>query len=158
MHNLYEAYLYKYKYFILLITYFQGIKINYLLKDLKLTFDFDLIDFENDLNSNYKSLNKKIDKYLKKKNRKSLLIYGYTFPLDKLEFKPSFSININTSLNRFLSLNSKNTAELYSKQKDSLNENKINKFFNLKDTIDYDFNTLIFNAIIDYFNKKLIDT
>lgn len=169
-YTIYDAYLYNYKQFIIIVSYTPCINISNLINDLVTTFNFKQINAIYDINNideyNYDDLNNKVEKYLEE-NRFNIdnsfkgyygvgiLIYGHSFPSNKLKFKVDLYIHISASLNMFLKYNDKHTKDLYNKYSLLLQTNKINKYYNIKNEIDMDFNDKIFNKIIDFISSRV---
>jgi hypothetical protein len=165
--NIYDAYLYKYKKFIMIISYTSGINIDFLIDDISKTFNLKKIKLSED-NNNYDELNIKIEKYLEENQFNinnslnhhygiGLIVYGYTFPVDKLTFKSDLQLHISCPLKMFLNFDKKNTKEIYDNLTNTLVNNKINKYYNIKHPINIELNNKIFDKIIDFIMSKVYD-
>jgi hypothetical protein len=163
--NIYDAYLYKYKKFILIISYTPGINIDFLIDDISKTFNLKKIKL---FEMNYDETNNKVNKYLEENEFNinnslehyygiGLLIYGHTFPIDNLKFRPDLQLHISSSLKMFLNFDKKNTKEMYDNLTNSLVNNKINKYYNIKHPINIEFNDKIYDKIIDFIMYKVYD-
>ena len=163
--NIYDAYLYKYKKFILIISHTPGLSVDLLVDDISKAFNLKKIKLNN---LNYDELNNKINKYLEENdfninnNLKhhlgiGLVIYGNTFPTDKLKFKQDLQLHVSCSLKMFLKYDNTNTKEIYDNLSKELVNNKINKYYNIKQPIDIEFNNKVFDKIIDFIMFKVYD-
>ena len=163
--TIYDAYLYKYKKFILIISHTPGLSVDLLVDDISKAFNLKKIKLNN---LNYDELNNKINKYLEENdfninnNLKhylgmGLVIYGNTFPTDKLKFKQDLQLHVSSSLKMFLKYDNTNTKEIYDNLSKELVNNKINKYYNIKQPIDIEFNNKVFDKIIDFIMFKVYD-
>jgi len=170
-HNIYEAFLYKYKKFIIALSYTPGFDISYVINDINSTFNFKVIKLDGPdmLNSdsifNYDKLNKDISDILNSDKEKlnkgelgfygsGILIYGITFSEKSLKFKIDLQLHFSTSMNMFLKTNN-STVEIYNKFRDLLTTNKINKYFNIKTNPTMELNDAVFEKIIDYLEFRV---
>ena len=184
IHNIYDAFLYKYKKFILALTYTPGFNINYIIDDIAKTFNLQTIKLEGDsmLTSNskfdYSKLSSDVNKLLAESDFKlksnspgfygqGILIHGLTLPTKNLDFQIDLQLHFSTTITMFLKSNIdsdpdsdsdgiiKYTVDDYNKFKDLLSENKINKYFNLKTDPAPDLNDSVFDKIIDFMEIKV---
>jgi len=177
-YNIYEAYLYKYKKFIIAFSYTPGLDIQPIINDMKNTFNLITIKLDgpdmlkSDFEFNYDKLNKDIEKVLNNNKTRlnnseplyygqGILLYGLNFPQDKINSLIDLQLHFSTSLGSFLkSFTDKNnnplyTTDDYNKFKDIMASNKINKYFNIKSEITDDVNDVVFDKIIDYLEFKV---
>ncbi len=171
-YNIYEAYLYRFKKFILAFSYTPSFDIQPIIDDMKITFNLHLIKLDGDTylksNSvfNYEKLNADIEKILADNKEVSLtttnygtgiLIYGLSFPTNLLKYQIDIHLHFALSANIFLKTNSKSTLEEYNNFKIILANNKIHKYFNIKSKNLTDINNSVFDKIIDYLEFKVYD-
>jgi hypothetical protein len=178
IHNIYDAFLYRYKKFILAFTYTPGFDINYVIDDIAKTFNFRIIKLEGDSILkpesvfNYSKLNSDVNKLLTESDSKikssqpgffgqGILIYGLTLPTTNLDFQIDLQLHLSTTITMFLKYNSDPdgkityTVDDYNKFKELLAENKIHKYFNLKTDPVPDLNDSVFEKIIDFIEFKV---
>lgn len=172
-YNIYDAYLYKYKKLILIITHTPGLDISDLITDISQSFNMRTIKLEgpnmikkDNLDQyNYKKVNNDVANILKENNDKlnssfkgyygqGILLYGLSFPKSKIEFKADLHIHLSITQKLFIKLNSDVEESLYDKFKDILIENIINKYYNLKTDMTDEINDTLFYKIIDFIEKK----
>jgi hypothetical protein len=177
-YNIYEAFLYKYKKFIIAFSYTPGLDLQPIINDMKNTFNLITIKLDGpnmlklDSQFNYDKLNNDIEKVLNNNKIRlnnseplyygqGILLYGLNFPQDKINFLIDLQLHFSTSLGSFLkSFTDKNnnplyTTDDYNKFKDIIASNKINKYFNIKSEITNDVNDAVFDKIIDYLEFKV---
>lgn len=173
-YNIYDAYLYKYKKFILIITHTPGLDINDLIKDISQSFNMRTIKLEgqkmikkDNLDQfNYKKVNSDVANILKENNDKlnsifkdyygqGILLYGLSFPKSKIEFRADLHLHLSVTQKMFIKLNSDVDGSLYDSFKDILSQNIINKYYNLKTDITDEINDTIFYKIIDFIEQKV---
>lgn len=177
-YNIYDAFLYKYKKFILALTYTPGFNINYIIDDIIKTFNLKIIKLEGDsmLKSNsefdYSKLNLDVNKLLTESDFKiknnlpgfygqGILIYGLSFPSKNIDFKIDLQMHFSNSATIFLKSFSdsngisKYTIEEYNMFNDILSTNKIHKYFNLKTSPTSELNDNVFDKIIDFLEFKI---
>lgn len=173
-YNIYDAYLYKYKKLILIITHTPGLDISDLITDISQSFNMRTIKLEgpnmikkDNLDQyNYKKVNNDVANILKENNDKlnssfkgyygqGILLYGLSFPKSKIEFKADLHIHLSITQKLFIKLNSDVEESLYDKFKDILIENIINKYYNLKTDMTDEINDTLFYKIIDFIEKKV---
>jgi hypothetical protein len=178
IHNIYDAYLYRYKKFILAFTYTPGFDIKYVIDDIAKTFNCQIIKLEGDSilkadsKFNYSKLNSDVKKLLSESDFKiksnlpgyfgqGILIYGLNIPTKNLDFQIDLHLHFSASINMFLKSNSEPdgkktyTVDDYKKFKDLLAENKIHKYFNQKVDPSSDLNDSVFEKIIDFLEIKV---
>jgi hypothetical protein len=178
IHNIYDAFLYRYKKFILAFTYTPGFNINYIIDDIAKTFNLQIIKLEGDtmLKSdsifNYSKLNSDVNKLLTESDFKiktnspgyfgqGILIYGLSMPTKNLDFYIDLQLHFSTSVTMFLKSNSDPDGKIiytiddYNTFKDLLTENKVHKYFNLKADVSPDLNDSVFEKIIDFLEFKV---
>ena len=171
-YNIYEAYLYRFKKFILAFSYTPGFDIKFLIDDMQHTFNLNVIRLDgssylrSDSVFNYDKLNADIEKILEEKKDISLtttsygtgiLIYGLNFPSKLLKFQIDIHLHFALSANLFLKTDSNSTLEEYNNFKILLADNKIHKYFNIKSNKSIDINNSVFDKIIDYLEFKVYD-
>jgi len=141
--NILQKFLDIYKQFIIIISGFEKLHLSDYAQQLAVDLNFELIEFKY---PDFDSLNKEVNNT--KKN--GVIIYGLTFPTDKLEFKPNYHISL--SGNKTL-IDDDNKFTIYN---ENVKENFVNKFKNLK-LQDYNDETYddIYNMIIDHIMKKV---
>ena len=169
-YNIYEAYLYTFKKFILVLSYTPGFNIQEIIDDIKPTFNLHLIklDGPTDLNSNsifnYNKLNSEVNDYLEKNKEvflttttygTGILIYGLNFPTNLLKFDVDLHLHFSLSTKLFLENNPSLTLDDYNNFKIILEDNKINKYFNIKSMALTEINNSVFDKLIDYFEFKV---
>lgn len=176
--NIYDAYMYKYKKFILALSYTPGLDIQPIIDDMAKTFNFITLKLEGpnmlkqDSTFNYDKLNGEIKKILDENQKtlelnipgslgKGILIYGLNFPQNKLTTQIDLQLHYSASVSMFLKANTDDfglpayTVDDYNKFKDLLAENKINKYFNIKSVVGSELNDSTFEKIIDFFEWKV---
>jgi len=122
--NVIEKYLEVYKQCIILLSGFEKLHLSEYAKKLAKEFNFTLIEFKY---PEYDDLNQEIEKLLKEKTPKGIIVYGLSFPTSQLKFKTSYHIAI--SGNRSL-INDDDEFKIY---QEYLDKSFINKFKNMKD-------------------------
>ena len=122
--NVIEKYLEVYKQCIILLSGFEKLHLSEYAKKLAKEFNFTLIEFKY---PEYDDLNQEIEKLLKEKKPKGIIVYGLSFPTSQLKFKTSYHIAING--NRTL-INDDDEFKIY---QEYLDKSFINKFKNLKE-------------------------
>jgi hypothetical protein len=122
--NVIEKYLEVYKQCIILLSGFEKLHLSEYAKKLAKEFNFTLIEFKY---PEYDDLNQEIEKLLKEKTPKGIIVYGLSFPTSQLKFKTSYHIAI--SGNRTL-INDDDEYKIY---QEYLDKSFINKFKNIKD-------------------------
>jgi len=178
IHNIYDTFLYKYKKFILAFTYTPGFNIDYVIDDIAKTFNFKCLKLDGesmlkpDSQFNYSKLNMDLNNIIAESNLKiktnspgfygqGILIYGLTFPTEKLNFQIDLQLHFSTTISMFLKSNSEPdgkiiyTVDDYNKLKDLIADNKIHKYFNLKIDPAIDLNDAVFDKIIDFIEFKV---
>lgn len=173
-YNIYDAYLYKYKKLILIITYTPGLDISDLITDISQSFNMrtiklegpDMIKKDNLEQYNYKKINNDVATILKENDDKlnsifkgyygqGILLYGLSFPKSKIEFRADLHLHLSVSQKMFIKLNSGVEGSLYDSFKDILSQNIINKYYNLKTDMTDEINDTIFYKIIDFIEQKV---
>lgn len=173
-YNIYDAYLYKYKKFILIITHTPGLDITDLITDISQNFNMRTIKLEgpkmikkDNLDQyNYKQVNNDVANILKENNDKlkssfkgyygqGILLYGLSFPKSKIEFRADLHLHLSITQKLFFKLNSNVEGSLYDSFKDILSQNIINKYYNLKTVMTDEINDIIFYKIIDFIEQKI---
>jgi len=181
-YNIYDAFLYKYKKFILALSYTPNFNINYVIDDIVKTFNFSVVKLEGindgpiilkeDTKFNFNKLNNDVQKLLDENQfnmthnlqgyfGKGILIYGLNFPDKELKFTIDLHLHFSTSMSLFLKSNlSTNNqpqynADDYNKFKDILSTNKIHKYFNIKSDPSVELCDAIFDKIIDFMEFKI---
>ena len=133
--NVIEKYLEVYKQCIILLSGFEKLHLSEYAKKLAKEFNFTLIEFKY---PEYDDLNQEIEKLLKEKTPKGIIVYGLSFPTSQLKFKTSYHIAI--SGNRTL-INDDDEYKIY---QEYLDKSFINKFKNMK---DLEFNNGVYDDI-----------
>jgi hypothetical protein len=133
--NVIEKYLEVYKQCIILLSGFEKLHLSEYAKKLAKEFNFTLIEFKY---PEYDDLNQEIEKLLKEKKPKGIIVYGLSFPTSQLKFKTSYHIAI--SGNRSL-INDDDEFKIY---QEYLDKSFINKFKNMK---DLEFNDGVYDDI-----------
>lgn len=166
MYNVYEAYLYKFRQFIFVLSYSPGIDIKSIIDDIALPFNFRIIKLENIKDSDdfdYNKLSNDVNKILNENkltingdgpihNIKGILIYGLNFPVKSLFFKVDIQYHLSLSKKLYFKFNNDDKYEYYSKIVES---NKINKYFNIKEEINKNINDQIYDKLIEFIEKKV---
>jgi hypothetical protein len=173
-YNIYDAYLYKYKQLILIITHTPGLDISDLITDISQSFNMRTIKLEgpnmikkDNLDQyNYKKVNNDVANILKEKDDKlnssfkgyygqGILLYGLSFPKTKIDFRADLHLHLSITQKLFIKLNSDVEGSLYDSFKDILSQNIINKYYNLKTDMTDEINDTIFHKIIDFIEQKV---
>ena len=169
-YNIYEAFLYTFKQFILVCSYTPGFDIDFIIDDMIKTFNLKLIKLEGPTNLkldsvfNYDKLNNDVAKYLEQNKEVTstttnygtgILICGLNFPSKSLNFQVDLHLNFSLSSNLYLKSISNSTVEDYNNLKIILINNKINKYFNIKSNKSTEINDSVFDKIIDYLEFKV---
>ena len=169
-YNVYEAYLFKFKTFILGMSYTPGANIDDIIDDMKQTFNFHVIKLEgptflkSDSVFNYDKLNKDIDVIIEQNKKVSMttmtygtaiLIHGLNFPNKLIKPKIDLQLHFSASTNLFLKTNPTSNLEEYNNFKYILSENRIGKYFNIKSNKSPDINNAVFDKLIDFFEFKV---
>jgi hypothetical protein len=141
--NILEKFTDIYKQCIIILSGFEKLHLREYAIQLAKDFNFELIEFKY---PDFESLNKLI----KDSKSKNIIIYGLTFPANKLEFKANYHLSL--SGNKTL-IDDESQYSLFTQY---VKENFINKFKNIKvsefnDEISED----IFNTCIQYIMKKV---
>lgn len=168
-YNIKDAYLKLNKKFILLVTHTPGLKIDSLVNlftnDLQL---HTILFYDNDLTI----INNKINSLLDDDSNKmkispaflgsAICIIGTTFPSKSLNFNPDLHIHLTLSKTKYYTIFPDKSRDDYDNLSKIILNDKINKYFNIKDiniTEDYqiDDNKLdeIFNYIIEFYEKNV---
>lgn len=169
-YNVYEAYLHTFKNFILVLSYSPSFDIDFVIDDMKQTFNFKVVKLEGPsiLNAesvfNYDKLNADVNKILEDNKEitstnmtfgTGILVYGLNFPNDMLKFQVDVHLHFSLSVNLFLKLNKDQTIDNYNSLKTLLSTNTINKYFNVKSLKSTEMNDSVFDKIIDYVEFKV---
>ncbi len=177
-HNVYDAFLYKYKKFIIALSYTPGFDISYVVDDISKAFNFKVIKLNGpfmlkpDSVFDYDKLNRDITDTLNSDQKNldigmpgfygsGILLYGLNFPPKMLKHQIDIQLHFSTSVNMFIKTNigPNNqilyTVDDYNKFKDILAENKINKYFNIKTDPSAELNDAVFDKIIDFLEFKV---
>lgn len=178
IYNVYDAYLYKFKKFILVLTYTPGFNIQFIIDSIVDTFKLHPVKLEGsemlngDSTFNYDKLNKDVNELLEDNNRilnqnpknyygTGLLLYGLSFPADKLHFNIDLHLHFSNTISLFLKSTAdptgkyRYTADDYNKFKQLLSNNKIHKYFNLKSDPTEEINDSVHDKIIDFIEFKI---
>lgn len=176
--NIYDAYMYKYKKFILALSYTPGIDIQPIIDDMSKAFNFITLKLEgpimlkSDSIFNYDKLNEDIKKVLDENQKmielnipgilgKGIIIYGLNFPVPKITNPIDLQLHYSASLSMFLKANTDDfglpqyTVDDFNNFKDLMGENKINKYFNIKSVVGSEINDSTFEKIIDFLEWKV---
>ena len=122
--NVIEKYLEVYKQCIILLSGFEKLHLSEYAKKLAKEFNFTLIEFKY---PEFDDLNQEIEKLLKEKTPKGIIVYGLSFPTSQLKFKTSYHIAISGSRTLI------NDDDEYKIYQEYLDKSFINKFKNMKD-------------------------
>lgn len=166
--SIYDAYLYKFHNFVVIISYTPGSYIKNIIKDINEPFQFNIVKLKvKNKEYQYDILNDKIEKLMAQNETyyntnkpeliRGILIYGHTFPINKIKFNIDFHIHISLSQEVYLSINPDKTFEQYTKYKTITKDNYINKYFNVKKEITIELNDDIYNIIIDFIEFKVYE-
>ena len=170
--NIKDAYLKFNKKFILLITYTSGINIESLIHLFKNDLEFNIVLSNNNIAETYNDLNTNINNILFEDENKmkiapayfgsSIVIFGQSFPSNLIKFNYDLHIHISISKSKYYTIYPEKSKNDYDDLSKIISNNKINKYFNIKDnniTNDYQLDDTkldeIFNFIIDYFEKNV---
>lgn len=128
---------------IILLSGFDILHLEEYAKLLAQNINFELIQF---IYPEFDRLNDKIDD----SDSTGIIIYGLTFPTEKLKFKPFYHISI--SANKSIIVD----EEKFNIYQENVKNNIVNKFKNMKDILYHDetYNE-IFNLIIDLIMKRV---
>jgi hypothetical protein len=128
---------------IILLSGFDILHLEEYAKLLAQNINFELIQFKY---PEFDTLNDKIND----SDSTGIIVYGLTFPTDKLKFKPFYHISV--SANRSIVVD----EEKYNIYQENVKNNIVNKFKNMKDILYHDETyTEIFNMIIDLIMKRV---
>lgn len=128
---------------IILLSGFDILHLEEYAKLLAQNINFELIQFKY---PEFDILNNKIND----SDSNGIIVYGLTFPTDKLEFKPFYHISL--SANRSIVVD----EEKFNIYQENVKNNIVNKFKNMKDILYHDeIYTEIFNMIIDLIMKRV---
>jgi len=171
-YNIKDAFLKLNKKFILLVTHTSGIKIesivNLLSNDLTLK---TIISYDTD----FSIINNKINTILEDDKNKmklspvylgsSIAIIGTSFPTNLIKFNVDLHIHISISKTKYLAIYPEKTKDDYDNLSKLISNDKINKYFNIKDNNITEDNQLdeskldeVFNYIIDFYEKSVYKT
>jgi hypothetical protein len=176
--NIYDAYMFKYKKFIIALSYTPGLDIQPIIDDMAKTFNFITLKLEgskmlkSDSIFNYDKLNSEVSKILSENEKnanlnipgslpKGILLYGLNFPASKITNPIDLQLHYSASAAMFLKANVDEnnfpmyTIDDYNGFKNMLAENKINKYFNIKSVVGMEINDATFEKIIDFFEFKV---
>jgi len=141
--NVVEKYLEKFNQGIILLSGFEQLHLSEYAKNLAENLNFELIKFNY---PDYESLNKEV----KEKAKKGVVIYGLSFLKDSIDFKPLTHISLSGPKGLV------NDDEKYQIYTDNIKNSFINKFKNIKDLEYHDqIYEDIFNLIIDLIMKRV---
>jgi hypothetical protein len=142
--NILEKFIEIFKNCIIILSGYEKLHLSEYATNLSNDFGFELIEFKY---PDFESLNKAVKNSTK---QSGIIIYGLTFPSDKLEFKANYHISL--SANKTL-IDDESQFSIYNQY---VKENFINKFKNLK-SIDYsnDIYDDIYEMCIDFIKKKV---
>jgi len=161
-----DAYLKKHQKFILIITHINGLNIDSIINLLTIDLGLNVIK---SYDYNYDQLNNKINKLIEEginKNKiaqtffgSSIAIIGNTFPSHLINFKYDLHIHISISKTKYYSIYPDKSRTDYDDENKLISNNKINKYFNIKDEFLNNDNNVndnkldeIFDYIIDYWH------
>ena len=169
-YNIYEAFLYTFKKFILVLSYTPGFNIDFIIGDMLETFNLKLIklegptDLKEDSVFNYDKLNNDVLQFLEQNKDVNsttttygtgILITGLNFPPKLLKFQTDLHLHFSLSSNLYLKTIPNSKIEDYNTFKIILGNNIINKYFNIKSEKSIEINNSVFDKIIDYFEFKV---
>jgi replication initiation and membrane attachment protein DnaB len=146
--NILEKFISIFKNCIIIISGYEKLHLSEYADQLANDFNFELLEFKY---PDFDSLNKKIkDLHENNNNNKGIIIYGLTFPKEKLEFKVNYHVSL--SANKTL-VDDENEYNLYN---NNVKENFINKFKNVKiAAFNEELYDDIYNTCIDFVMKKV---
>jgi len=156
--NIYDAYLYKFKKFILAFSYTPGFDFSPIVSDISKSFALRIIHLDN---NNYDDLNNKVNTIIneniqtKNNHYVGILIHGLNFDQSKIKFQIDLQLHFSLSSQLFLKLNPKSSIDDYNNLKNVLNNNKINKYYNIKSDPTIELNDSVFDKIIDFIEFKV---
>jgi len=128
---------------IILLSGFDILHLEEYAKLLAQNINFELIQLKY---PEFDTLNNKINN----SDSNGIIVYGLTFPTEKLEFKPFYHISL--SANRSIVVD----EEKFNIYQENVKNNIVNKFKNMKDILYHDETyTEIFNMIIDLIMKRV---
>jgi len=145
--NVVEKFMYdlkqKSKKCIILLSGFDILHLEEYAKLLSQNINFELIKFKY---PEFDTLNDKVND----SDSTGILVYGLTFPTEKLKFKPFYHISISANRSIIIDENKYNTYQ------ENVKNNIVNKFKNMKDILYHeDTYSEIFNLIIDLIMKRV---
>lgn len=166
-YNIYDAFLYKNKKFILAFSYTPGFNPSNIIEDMFKTFNLKVIKLEcsNMSDCNYDKLNNDVKKILDENDFTlktsyergyygvGILIHGINFQQNKLKFK--IDLQLHFSISKSMYLANQSNKENYDDFKKYLDTNKINKYYNIKSEPNNEFNDSVFRKIIDFIEFKI---
>jgi len=169
-----DAFLKKNNKFIIIITHINGLNtesiINLLINDLGLNVikfydnNYDILNnnINSIINKNQTNINLINNKNSSTYNDLSIAILSHSIPIDSIKFKPNLHIHLSISKTKYLNIFTDKTKTDYDNDLKLIINNKINKYFNIKDDLlDSNNNILdnklddIFDYIIDYWHYNL---
>ena len=172
-YNVYDAFLYKNKLFIIAITYYPDLNIDPIVQEISKPFnlaqlylkstdltDITKYDFES-LNNNITRLITASESKLQLNQRgyfgQGIIIIGNILPFEKISKKIDIHIHIDTNISHLKTLKSDYDEQKFNTFKTfftSINQ-KIHKYINLKSEINDSIIDQVFNKIIDYIEHSV---
>jgi hypothetical protein len=146
------------KSFVVLVSYFPGLDMRDIIKlftdELELTplflHDLELKSMDEITDVNYSNIKSKIEM------NNGYVIFGYSFPVDKLTFKSNIHINIQPSF-KMLSKSNKLDSKLFEQYREKIKNNVISKYINIKN-YDKELLDILWLYIIHYWEKNIYGT
>jgi hypothetical protein len=170
--------MFKYKKFIIALSYTPGLDIHPIVDDMAKTFNFAVVKLEgskmlkSDSIFNYNKLNSDVSEILSENEKnanlnipgslpKGILLYGLNFPTNKITNPIDLQLHYSASTSMFLKANVDEnnfpiyTVDDYNGLKNLLSENKISKYLNVKSVVGMEINDATFEKIVDFFEFKV---
>lgn len=156
--NIIEAILKKYSHYIILISSLDLELLEEMSKEISKEIDFKYLSFNHlSIDSNYDKLNDRVNDVAIKGNT-GVVISSLLFPSDKLNFRPDIHINLSINKVYFDTIKNKYNYNdsIFFTYKKKLEDNKVNKYINIKFNINKNYLTdMIFYTIMDNIEKRL---
>ncbi len=160
-YNVYDSFLYKYKKFILAFTYTPGFNIQFIVDDMTKTFGLFPI-----MLTNISELNNKVNELLDDSKLRletsvpgyygqGILIYGINLPDHLMKFTIDLHLHFSLNLTNYLKLNPDSTNNDYNQLNNDIKNNKISKYYNVKNDPSMELNDQVFDKIIDFIEIKV---
>lgn len=154
-----DAFLKKHQKFILIITHTNGLNIDSIINLLTIDLGLNVIK---SYDYNYDQLNNKINLLIEEginKNKiaqsfygSSIAIIGNTFPSNLINFKPDLHIHFSISKTKYYTIFPDKSKNDYDDDIKLISNNKVNKYFNIKDEFLDNNNNIIDNKLDELFD------